>query len=618
MAELLNYVQDRENSEFYPTPDALIRKMIDKVNWKTVDTILEPSAGKGDILKAVAKHIHHIDRDRSITDVDAIEIDQNLRSILKYNFSEDAETALRDRKNRIVDSRGRYAEKEWSTHKYRYLDCKDSTYHYFPDDEQEELASIDSEAKGFFSEGIHIVHDDFLSYTNYKKYNLIIMNPPFSNGDKHLLKAIKMMQNGGQIVCLLNAETIRNPFCSTRSWLKSQLNKYDAEIEYIEDAFIDAERRTGVEVALIYINIPFKTHKKSIYERMAKAREYEEPTAEEAVELEVTDFIQMIVNRYKVEVESGIELIRTYERMKPYLNSEFNPEKESVYNHSLIQLCDGNNREMTINKYVRKVRFKYWKALLSNAKFVGRLTSKLQREYSERISEYADYDFSEFNIYTLLTEMNAQIKSGIESEIETMYDKLTEEHSYYPECSKNRHLYDGWKTNKAWKLDKKSILPCYGVFNSWDGKPRAYEAVSTLADIERVLNFFDGNMTADVSLADTLERSFNSGVTKNIQCKFFAVTFYKKGTVHITYTCPELIDRYNIYCAQNRKWLPPSYGKKKYADMTAEEQAVIDSFQGEQAYSKVMSKPDYYLAPPVANTNVLLLDVNDDTEQRTA
>jgi hypothetical protein len=618
MAELLDFVQDKENNEFYPTPDALIRRMIDKVNWKTVETVLEPSAGKGDILKAVARHIRHIDRERSITDIDAIEIDPNLRSILKHNFSKEAEYALRDRRKRITDKRSHHSEKEWNTHKYRYFDSSDNQYHYYPDDEQAELTSIDFEQEGFFTEGIHVVHNDFLTYTNYKKYNLIIMNPPFSKGDRHLLKAIEMQESGGQIVCLLNAETIRNPFCMTRSSLVHKLEKYGAEIEYIKDAFVNAERRTGVEVALIYINIPFKTHKKSIYERMAKAREYEEPTAEQAMELEVTDFVQMVVNRYKVEVESGIELIRTYERMKPYLSSEINPEKGSVYNYSLINLCDDNNREMTINKYVRKVRYKYWKALLSNTKFVGRLTSKLQREYSERISEYADYDFSEFNIHTLRTEMNAQIKSGIESEIETMYDRLTMEHSYYSECSKNRYLYDGWKTNKAWKLDKKSILPCYGVFDSWSGKPRAYEAVSALADIERVLNFFDGSMTADVNLADTLERSFNSGITKNIQCKFFTLTFYKKGTVHITYTCPELIDRYNIYCAQNRKWLPPSYGKKKYADMTAEEQAVIDSFQGEQAYSKVMSKPDYYLAPLVTDTDVLLLDVNNDAEQRTA
>lgn len=618
MTELLNYVRDRADSEFYPTPSCLVEKMISKVDWKTVETVLEPSAGKGDILKAVARHVNFINRDKVVVSADAIEVDPNLRSILKYNFSEEAKAKLCERRDRIAMSKGRYYEKDWMTNRYRYLNCSDSKYYYFPDDEQEELEDIDREQKGFYYDGINIVHDDFLTYTNYKSYNLIIMNPPFSNGDKHLLKAIEMQKNGGQIVCLLNAETILNPYTQSRSWLKSLLGKYRAEIEFIDNAFSDAERKAGVRVALVYINIPYEVQGDSIYEHMARARDYQEPTADEAMELEVTDFIQIIVNRYKVEIESGIELIRTYQRMQPYLSAHVNPEDNKAYDKPLIMLTDGDNHEMSVNRYVKRVRLKYWQALLTNRKFIGRLTEKLQREYRERINSFAEYDFSEFNIQTLLVEMNAQIKQGIESEIESMYDRLTEEHSYYPECSKNRHLYDGWKTNKAWKLDKKTIIPCYGVFDSWDGKPRTYEALSVLSDIERILNFFDGNMTAEVGLAESLERNFAEGITKNIKCKFFNVTFYKKGTVHITYTCPELIDRYNIYCAKNRRWLPPSYGKKQYKDMTADEQKIVDSFQGEQAYNKVMSRLDYYLAPPVEKNDLCRLVEIDAVERNIA
>mgnify|MGYP003290709934 CR=1 FL=1 len=61
------------------------------------------------------------------------------------------------------------------------------------------------------------------------------MNPPFSNGDKHLLKALQIQQNGGKVVCLLNAETIRNPYTETRKTLVDLLEKYEAEIEYIEN-----------------------------------------------------------------------------------------------------------------------------------------------------------------------------------------------------------------------------------------------------------------------------------------------------------------------------------------------------------------------------------------------
>ena len=37
-----------------------------------------------------------------------------------------------------------------------------------------------------------VVHNDFLTYETWKEYDAIIMNPPFSNGCKHLLKALEM------------------------------------------------------------------------------------------------------------------------------------------------------------------------------------------------------------------------------------------------------------------------------------------------------------------------------------------------------------------------------------------------------------------------------------------
>lgn len=600
MRDVTAYVEDRQTSEFYPTPEKLVNRMFDKVKWDYVETLLEPSAGKGDILKGLATaRIRKQQRDR--LSIDCIEIDPNLRSILKYSFSDEHKREIQQRKMTIIKKRYEYEKKDWDTQKYLYYDETTRDYKPFPESEQLQLEALDNQLSYFFEEGIHIVHDDFLTYTPYKQYSLIAMNPPFSCGARHLLKAIEMQQYGGQIVCLLNAETLRNPYTAERKRLVALLEQFNADIEYISDAFSDAERRASVDTALIYLNIPYRSDdERSIFEKIARSKGYAEPDPEERMEIEVTDMIQMIVNRYQTEVEAGIELIRTYRRMLPYLQRDLNEK-----GYPIIYLTNSDHRETTVNSYVKDVRLKYWSALLKNEKFVGKLTSKLQQKYRERVNSYADYDFSEFNIYALLTEMNAEIKVGIEDEIGKMYDRLTEEHSYYPECSKNKHLYDGWKTNLAWKIGKKCILPCYGVYDSWSGRPREYQAYDVLSDIERILNFFDGNLTADADLSSTIEQAFKQNITKNVKCKFFEATFYKKGTVHIVFTCPELIDRFNIYAAQSRGWLPPSYGKKQYADMTAEEQAVVDSFQGAAAYAKVMQNPAYYLAAPVKAQNLL-------------
>jgi phospholipid N-methyltransferase len=74
------------NTDFFPTPTNLIRKMLSFIDFKTIRTVLEPSAGKGDIVEAVEKqfkYTHSYNRNEKKYDIDSIELDQNLQHILK-------------------------------------------------------------------------------------------------------------------------------------------------------------------------------------------------------------------------------------------------------------------------------------------------------------------------------------------------------------------------------------------------------------------------------------------------------------------------------------------------------------------------------------------------------
>ena len=41
--------------------------------------------------------------------------------------------------------------------------------------------------------------------------------------------------------------------------------------------------------------------------------------------------------------------------------------------------------------------------------------------------------------------------------------------------------------------------------------------------------------------------------------------------------------------------MPKGYAKRKYDEMTKEEQIVIDSFEGKEIYQKTMQESNYYL-----------------------
>ena len=55
---VLQYVEDKQTSEFYPTPESLVKRMLSGIKWKNIRTVLEPSAGKGDIVRSVVMELN--------------------------------------------------------------------------------------------------------------------------------------------------------------------------------------------------------------------------------------------------------------------------------------------------------------------------------------------------------------------------------------------------------------------------------------------------------------------------------------------------------------------------------------------------------------------------------
>ncbi len=533
---------DNKNRDFYPTPQKLIDKMLSGVDLEKIETILEPSAGSGNIVDALRQkeeiHNKYHRYEKCKFDIDCIEIESNLQHILK-------------------------------------------------------------------GKNYRVVHNDFLTYDTMKEYSLIIMNPPFSNGCKHLLKALEMQsRTGGAVICLLNAETIRNVYTNERLDLQRKLTEYNAEIEFIQDAFLDTdvERKTGVEIALIKVYIPKVQKESFIWNGLKKSQKEREYVATESTQLIDSDLFKAIVNQYQLEVEAGTKLIKEYFAMQPFILSEFGKNEETgetIQKGNCILSLKVGNKELSVNQYIREVRGKYWKALFQNPKFIGQLTNNLQSEFYNKINELCDYDFSLYNIYQLKIDIQKKVASGIEDTILKLFDEFSNKYHYYDEMSKNIHYYNGWKTNKAWIINKKVIIPLNGYRDlqfSWGGfKPTYYETVRKLQDIEKCFNYLDGGLTEAVDLEKSLKFAEEYGETKNIQLKYFTITFYKKGTCHIVFNNEELLKKFNIFGSQRKGWLPPSYGKKSYKDMTAEEKAVVNEFEGEKEYNKVLENTGYYL-----------------------
>ena len=516
------------NKDFYPTPENLVFKMLQKVNKKRGLSILEPSAGKGNI---VDKMLQFLSLKNS--SIDCIEKDSELQNFLK-------------------------------------------------------------------GKGYRLVFDDFLQYQTRKKYDLIVMNPPFSNGEKHLLKAIELMEYGGQIVCLLNAETLRNICNVYRQDLKNKLEEFNAEIEFIENAFLEAERKTTVEVALITINIPSSLPESDIFKNLQAAKEESKLKDEEYQYKDLThsDFVKGIVERFNFEVDLGVKLINEYEKLSSFLKRGF---ADTTY--KIFEFTVNNERTDLINNFIRSIRYKYWETLFQSDKFRNLFTTELRKIYEAKLNDLKNYDFNEFNILQIQKDMESHILNSVENTILALFDKLSYQHYYNEEFSKNIHYYNGWKTNKAYKINKKVIIPLNAT--DWYDKSFRYTRATfeTLSDIEKVLNYINNKEIESIDLDETLKNTLEKGQNKNIECKYFFLTFYKKGTCHITFKDDDLLLKFNIFGSQRKGWLPPGYGKKKYSEMAKEEKEIINEFQGEKEYNQVFNNQELF----ITNTSKLLM-----------
>ena len=597
--------QSEGKDQFYPTPDKIAGMMLAGVNWDKVGSILEPSAGKGDLLMAAIKahsarkgYTQHSDKK---LEADCIEIDPYLRQILTYNFSDESIEDLRDR-HKELDRR------KWDRN--------------LTQAEKDEYKSLRQRIKTVDDVDMRIVHDDFLTYKGIQKYDLILMNPPFADADLHLLRALELQKSGGQVICLLNAQTILDPYSKTRRLLAQQLQKLGAKISFVENAFSfanGAERTADVDVAIVRVDIPSVRRESGVYERMKKAQDQEsrkyggeDGYKHTYADIVAHDFIEAMIAQFNLEVAAGVELINDFEDFAPYMRRSFTPGDSYFENEPILSLNiskqSATKAHENVNRYIKAVRGKYWSELLSKREITGKLTNKLREEYYNSVGKMADYDFSEFNIRNIIVEINSQIVTGIKESIMTLFDKLTADHTYYSECKNNIHYFNGWKTNKAHKIGKKSIIPVYGIFSSWPSEKdviNTYEAEKQLSDLEKVFNYLDGRTTDEVNLRIALDRAASTKQTKNIECKYFKVDFFKKGTMHIKFTDQAIIDRLNVYAAQNRGWLPPYYGKANYDEMCDEGKAVVNDFQGKAAYAKVLANKEFYLADASESSGVI-------------
>lgn len=312
---------------------------------------------------------------------------------------------------------------------------------------------------------------------------------------------------------------------------------------------------------------------------------------------------------YKHEIGLGKHLIHEFKAVRPYL-TDYDKDGTGAKPYFTLMMTGSDNywqqegvQTISINEFVQRVRAKYWRMFFRNDELFAKLTEQLKMDFTKRIhTDFCRYDFTEENIRRARLEMFENLQGGIKSTLLKLFDEFTREYAWYPESQHNIHYFNGWLTNECHKVGEKVIIPLNGYYDltfSWGGfKPT--RCIDKLADIEKCMSYLDYEQTTAYDVAGleaTLRKAEKESQTKNIKTRYMTLTFYKKGTCHIRFNDAGILQRFNIFGAQQKNWLPPSYGKKRYAEMEPDEKSVIDSFEGAASYEQVCNEPEKYIMP---------------------
>jgi len=434
----------------------------------------------------------------------------------------------------------------------------------------------------------NVIHSDFLQFTGEEQFDLIIANPPFDDGVTHLQHAIDVMYNG-QIVFLLNAENLKNPHTNQRKQLLTKLESLNATIEYHSDLFKTAERKTNVEIALIHINI------KNSIESDLFGKEWEsvkdvELDLDPDNELTKSNQLEALVDAYNDEKQVNLEFIQSY----------FKNRNKLIFSISVIDSQSQDIEEevqSSVKELLRRLRERYWRKVLQLDDISKKLTEVERKKFNVSIKSQETMEFTIENVQNYILYIMKNYNDILGDAVQETFEYMTERYAYNEEYGKNIHYFNGWKTNKAFFVNKKIILPrimSYGdAFRDLMDKKWTIDRYynNFLDDIDKVMSYFDGRGEYK-SILDALEDAFNEfpQKTKNITSTYFKISIYKKGTIHLTFLDENIRRRFNIFACQRKNMLPHDYSKKPFDELSKEQQSVVEEFEGKTNYNKRLNQ----------------------------
>jgi predicted RNA methylase len=431
--------------------------------------------------------------------------------------------------------------------------------------------------------------DDFLNLKSEEisHINAIVMNPPFSEGVKHILHAYEIAPKGTTIVSLINSSNIKNDYTNERKELNKLIstlgNSYD-----LGKCFFNAERKTDVDVSMITITKAGENYEEEFEGFFME----EEPETEGVNGIMRYDVIRDLVNRYVGAVKLYDEQLNLGVKMKSLL--------KGFYGGELTFSCSEDGKPTLRNEFKKSMQRAGWKFIFDELDLNKDVTRGTREKINKFIEEQTQIPFTVKNIWRMLEVIYATRGQTMDAALLEVFDRLTKD-----EANREQGKY---KSNLHYLVGKKFILEnmCWqdqryykgysiqlgssGNFDLLEDLNKAlsyitgtdFKTIGCLRDFIRYeikvrtrekVHFFDNRDS--YSMKNLIDGLYERGAEYKIERStpiygeffewgYFRVKAFKKGTMHFEWLNDDVWGKFNQRIAKLKGY--PLYEQKEQTD----------------------------------------------------
>lgn len=415
------------------------------------------------------------------------------------------------------------------------------------------------ELKKILQTKCNVIEDDFLTLTSDRisHIDMIVMNPPFSKCEQHILHAFEIAPAGCEIISLCNSSMVDNRYSRIRHAV-ADIIETNGSYEELGDCFSTAERKTGVKVSLLRLKKP-GTNYNAEFEGF-----FMEDDPEEIGEngLMPYNFVRDLVNRYVAAVKIYDEQLNAAVKMNN-LTSAFYSSKFSFS-------CTEKEKPVHRNEFKKDLQKAAWEFVFKKMNMQKYTTKGLKSEINKFVEQQTNVPFTMRNIYKMLEIIIGTHKERMDKAILEVFDRLTMYHS------DNRFHVEGWKSNSHYLIGQKFVLPYMAAPES--GRMRlthSEQNPSIVEDMIKALCYITGKNYDDYeSLWNFLNNKqvpgshyYSHDYVKYewntwYDWGFFEIKGFKKGTMHFKFKDLDVWAKFNQHVSR-LKGYPLFEGKEE-------------------------------------------------------